>query len=253
VLASLAAGAPATSGLLAGLGGSALSGTLSPLVRAVLDQRSVASRLSSIRTPVYLFQGREDYVFDVDQALLAYARLRGPKRLYVGDFGHAPASFASADFPGYVISESVRWFDRWLRGRGSVQPAVVLADQTGKRRRTFAKPPATVVVHAGRAARALETFGDSTVRVSVSALDRYPRLVAVVLAGQRVVTHGAVVPRVGLNTIRLADYAVQIPAGVRITVRLGPDGGALDPAYAGVPSSGTIGLGEASLDLRVLR
>jgi hypothetical protein len=87
----------------------------------------------------------------------------------------------------------------------------------------------------------------------VTRLRKYPRLVAVVLANGKPVTHGAVVPRVGANTIRLADYAVSIPKGARIQVRLGADGGSADQAYFSfAPAGGTIRFGKVSLDLSVL-
>jgi predicted acyl esterase len=250
VVAALVGSVPSSSLL----GAAGLTGTLSPFASALLAQRSVGARLGEIRTPVSMFQGRVDWVFDVDQALAAYAKLRGPKRLYLGDFGHPPSSFSSADFPSYVVAQSVRWFDRYLKGRhnGVDRPGVTLADGTGSHRVSFPRPPRTSVVHAGRATRALQTFGDSTVRVRVRSLKSFPRLVAVVLADGKPVTHGAVVPRVGTNTIRLADYVVAIAKGARVTVRLGGDGGRVDPAYSGVAARGSIRHGVATLDLHVL-
>jgi alpha-beta hydrolase superfamily lysophospholipase len=253
----------AKTGTLNSLGGGSTLGagtvgtTLSPLVSALLAQRSVAARLPTVKTPVYLFQGRDDWVFDVDQALAAYGRVAGPRKLYVGDFGHPPSTFASADFPSYVIAESVRWFDRWLKGEqnGVERPAVTLASADGKRRTAFAGVPPTVTLRLGRSARApraLETFGDSTVRVQVESVRSYPRLVAVVLANGRPVTHGAVVPHKGANTIRLGDYVVPIAKGARITVRLGRDGGP-DSAYGPATPGGTIRVGTVSLVLRVRR
>ena len=52
-------------------------------------------------------------------------------------------------------------------------------------------------------------------------MSNYPRLVATVLAGNRVITHGGIVPKVGLNTIRLADYVQYLPKGTRLTVTFG--------------------------------
>jgi predicted acyl esterase len=257
VLASLASLVPGP--LVAQFG--SLSGPPAPPLVAALAQRSVASRLRSIRTPVYLMQGRADYVFDVDQATAAFARLAGPKKLYVGDFGHPPASFASPDFPSFVLDQSVRWFDRYLKGErnGIERPAVLVADRTGTRRARFARLPRTqarriVLDRRGtaRAPTALETFGDSTVQVRVERATRAPRLVAVLLADGRVVSHGAVVPHRGTNTIRLADYAVFVPKGARLRLRLGPDGGTADPAYFGFGAAGTFKLGPATLRLRTL-
>jgi ABC-2 type transport system ATP-binding protein len=252
--------AVAKSGVLRSLGGGStlapIGPTLSPLVSALLAQRSVAAQLPTVKTPVYLFQGRDDWVFDVDQALAGYGRVAGPRKLYLGDFGHPPSTFASADFPSYVISESLRWFDRWLKDEqnGVERPAVTLASADGTRRTAFAGAPTTTPLRLGRTARAprsLETFGDSTVRVQVQSVRSYPRLVAVVLANGKPVTHGAVVPRKGANTIRLADHVVPIPKGARITVRLGRDGGP-DTAYGTATPGGTIRIGTVSLVLRVL-
>jgi predicted acyl esterase len=245
-------GGVARSGVLAQLGGpvaaAAYGTTLSPLVAPLLEQRSVAQRLGAIRTPVFLVQGKLDWVFDVDQATSAFARLRGPKKLYIGDFGHTPSSFAGPDFPGYVLDQSALWFDRFLKGRrnGVERPRVQIR---GLYR--GASVPKTRVVHAGRAVRSLTAFGGGTVRVQVRRLARYPRLVAVVRAGGQVVTHGAVVPHRGTNTIELSDYSVPIPKGSRITVQLGAAG---DPAYATASEgAGTIRFGTVRLDLHVLR
>ena len=59
----------------------------------------------------------------------------------------------------------------------------------------------------------------------------YPRLVATVFAGNRVITHGAIRPRRGLNTIRLANYVKCSPKGTRLTVVFGNSSGSADVAY----------------------
>jgi hypothetical protein len=123
--------------------------------------------------------------------------------------------------------------------------------------------PKTKVVGAGfrgtamtrvgpRFRQALETFGISTLKVQVRAIDQYPRLVATVMAGKRVITHGAIVPKVGLDTIRLANYVQYLPKGTRLTVRFGPDSGSADIAYLGFADQNSISLGPATLDLQVL-
>jgi hypothetical protein len=87
--------------------------------------------------------------------------------------------------------------------------------------------------------------------VQVRKFTNYPRLVAVVLAGNRVITHGAIKPKVGLQTIRLANYVQYLPKGTRLTVRFGGDGGP-DLAYLGFGDQGTISLGPAFLTLQTL-
>ena len=54
----------------------------------------------SIKTPVYMFQGRVDYAFDVDAGAERLSRAsRGPKHLYVGQFGHTPSTFPGPTSP----------------------------------------------------------------------------------------------------------------------------------------------------------
>ncbi|HEY6016055.1 MAG TPA: alpha/beta fold hydrolase [Gaiellaceae bacterium] len=121
-------------------------------LRAVTAPRSVVSRLGGVRTPVYMFQGRVDYAFDVDQARLAFDRLAGPKKLYVGDFGHPPSTYASPDFPGYVLAQSLDWFDHFLRGLpNGIEggPNVTLSDANGRKRVSFEGWPKTKVVGVG--------------------------------------------------------------------------------------------------------
>lgn len=266
IVAGFAQTVAARSSLIRTEATAAVQSTDMATIAALTGPRSVAPELASITTPVYLFQGRVDYAFDLDQAKLALDRLAGPKKLYVGDFGHPPSTFSSPDFPGYVLQQSLAWFDHFLRGvPNGIEggPEVTLADATGTRRAPFAGWPRTKVVGVGfrgtaaartgpRLGQALETFGDSVLRVQVRRLAHYPRLVAVVLANGKVVTHGAVVPHVGLNTIRLADYAVYLPKGTRLQLRLGPDGGRADLAYLGFGDAGSITLGAAFLDLQTL-
>ncbi|HJR93851.1 MAG TPA: alpha/beta fold hydrolase, partial [Gaiellaceae bacterium] len=60
-------------------------------VRPWAEARSSISRLGSVTTPVFMAQGRRDFLFGIDQGTRAFARLRGPKALYVGLHGHAPS------------------------------------------------------------------------------------------------------------------------------------------------------------------
>jgi hypothetical protein len=68
-----------------------------------------------------------------------------------------------------------------------------------------------------------------------------------------VISHGAIRPKKGLDTIRLANYVQYLPKGTRLTLSLGPDGGAADFAYLGFPGAGgSITLGSAFLTLQTL-
>ena len=97
------------SGLVAGLAGSIPEAKRDPsldgdpggslcrkrcaLVQPWAAERSSLSRLGSVTTPVFMAQGRRDFLFGIDQAALAFKRLKGPKLLYLGLHGHAPSTF----------------------------------------------------------------------------------------------------------------------------------------------------------------
>jgi len=214
---------------------------------------------------VYMFQGRVDYAFDVTQAENAYLRLRGPKHLYIGQFGHPPSTFATPDI-AYMQSQTLAWFDHYLRGAPNgidkTKPVTVAA-ATGPRRTSFTGIPKTKVVTVGfrgttlgprtgpRLRQALETFGVSVLKVQVRKLQSFPRLVATVRAGNRVITHGAIAPKLGLQTIRLANYVQYLPKGSRLNVTFADNSGG-DIAYLGFGEAGSISLGPATLSLQVL-
>lgn len=243
----------------------AVRSTNLPALQALLAQRSAITRLPRITTPTYMFQGRVDYAFDVTQALNGFNRLTGPKRLYIGQFGHTPSTFPGPDLP-YVMAQGVAWFDRWLRGApNGIERAkpLTIAAATGARRVSYAGLPKTKVVGVGfrgtalrrggpKFRQALETFGVSLLRVQVRSVTSDPRLVATVFAGNRVITHGAIKPRRGLQTIRLANYVQYLPKGTRLRVVFGDSSGSADAAYLGFGESGSIVLGPAYLSLQAL-
>src|SRR5213078_799291 len=68
-----------------------LTGNVTAVVKGVEAARSSRSKLHSLTVPTLLLQGRQDFLFDIDQALAAYKLLAGPKGLYLGDLGHPPA------------------------------------------------------------------------------------------------------------------------------------------------------------------
>jgi esterase/lipase len=255
----------ARSPLIAGAENDAVHSTNLARVKALADPRSSLTKLPSVVTPVYMFQGRVDYAFDVTQAENGYTSLRGPKHLYIGQFGHPPSSFSTPDI-AYMQSQTVAWFDHYLKGAPNgidkTQP-VTIAAATGSKRTSFAGIPKTKTITVGfrgttlgprvgpRFGQALETFGVSVLRVQVRKVQRFPRLVATVRAGNRVITHGAIAPKVGLQTIRLANYVQYLPKGTRLNVSFGDSSGG-DIAYLGFGDSGSISLGPASLSLQVL-
>jgi len=243
----------------------AVHSTNLPALKALTSARSSYTGLPSVKTPVYMFQGRVDYAFDVTQAENGYLREKGPKHLYLGQFGHTPSTFSTPDI-AYMQSQTLAWFDHYLKGAPNgidKSKPVTLAAATGSRRVSYAGIPKTKVVGSGfrgttlgprvgpRFRQALETFGVSLLKVQVRKVSNYPRLVATVRAGKRVITHGAIVPKVGLQTIRLANYVQYLPKGTRLSVSFSDSSGD-DVAYLGFGESGTISLGSAFLSLQVL-
>ncbi len=234
-------------------------------IKTLVAPRSALTGIYNIKTPTYMFQGRVDYAFDVTQALNGYTRLNAPKHLYIGQFGHAPSTFPGPDF-AYVMAQGLAWYDHYLRGvPNGIEKAkpVTIAAATGAKHTSYAALPKTKVVGAGfrgtgprrtgpRFGQALETFGVSLLKVQVQKVTNYPRLVATVFAGDRVITHGAIRPRRGLQTIRLANYVQYLPKGTRLTVVFGDSSGSADVAYLGFGEQGTISLGAAFLSLQVL-
>jgi len=265
VVAALAQSVIARSPLLAAEARNAIESLDLPAIKALADARSVYPALPRITTPVYIFQGRVDWAFDVTQALNGFRRVKGPRKLYIGQFGHTPSTFPGPD-AGYVLQQGLAWFDHWLQGAQNgieATPPVTIAASTGSRRASFRAVPKTKVIPVGLRGTALrrtgggfrrpvETFGVSLLKVQVRRVSHYPRLVATVLAGGKPVTHGAVVPKRGLQTIRLANYVQYVPRGTRLTVVFGPASAAPDLSYLGFGDRGSISLGPAELELQVL-
>jgi esterase/lipase len=255
----------ARSPLVASIENDAIHSTNLAAVKSLADARSPLAKLGSIKTPVYLFQGRVDYAFDVTQAENGFLRAAGPRHLYIGPFGHPPSTFPGPDI-AYVTAQGLAWFDHYLRGEPNgidKSPPVTIASANGKKRSTYPGLPKTKVIPVGfrgttvrrtgpRFQQALETFGVSLLKVQIARVVGYPRLVATVLAGNRVITHGAIVPKRGLQTIRLANYVQYLPKGTRLTVVFGSSSGSVDPAYLGFGDEGSITLGTADLQLQAL-
>ena len=114
-------------------------------LRAWTAARSSRKLLKTVKTPVFMFQGRRDFAFDIAQAKAGYALLKGPKRLYVGDFGHSPSTFPGPDFAQMIGARQARGSTRYL-GTATDDDR---ADQRWRRARgaascaRFAKLPAT--------------------------------------------------------------------------------------------------------------
>ena len=252
------------SGLVAGLAGSipetkrdpslaavqaaAFAGN-SAVVRPWAAKRSSLSKLGSVTTPVFLAQGRRDFLFGIDQATLAFKRLRGPKALYLGLHGHAPSTFPAAD-TGFLMSQIRAWFDCYLGqsacsrapGAFALTPegftggqVTWAASQPGTTASTVAFPGVTTFARIGKSVRnsaplrkAVEVYGTPVVKATIAASGGWSRLVAVLTArtpqGREIVVGAGGVPtRNGLQklTIRLASQATFVPRGSRLTLTLG--------------------------------
>lgn len=225
------------------------------VLRAWADQRSSGKLLSKVTTPVFMFQGRRDFAFDIAQAKTGYARLKGPKRLYVGDFGHAPSTFPGPDFV-QMTSLGKAWFARYLIGTPATIPAVTLAPSPFRKKlNSFKTLPATRPLRislpgndrlsgSGRALRTsgpftgrAETFGSGTVRVDARLTGGWSRLVAVLTfrskGSDTIVSEGGV-NTTGLTgrrtlTIHLIDTATLIPKGARLSLYLASNSLAQNP------------------------
>jgi alpha-beta hydrolase superfamily lysophospholipase len=223
-----------------------------PAFRAYLASRSTRAQLSSVHIPTFMLQGRRDFAFDANQAIAAYRRVRGPKRLYLGDFGHTPAQNPPAEF-AYIAVEVRAWFDRFLKGIPNgidKRPPVEIApDPWRQPTATFRALPKTramrfsfstrsvlttdgKVVRTTKRVRHLETFGKPLVGVQLTpGPTGYKHLVAVLSAltpsGKEIVVAdggadtSSTTNRSGRVTVALQNEVTSIPRGSRLRVTLG--------------------------------
>jgi predicted acyl esterase len=272
-----------------GLAQDAIRSENTDAVKAFAAQRSSLAGLSALTTPAFFMQGRRDYAFDISQAVAGYNAVGGPKRLYLGDLGHAPAGNPDAEKPHY-LTEAREWFDRFLKGLpngvDTGKPVELAPDPwTGKtyRYKTLPKPKTmtfplkgtTTIGAGGKVVRdfklpkkALETFGAGSVTVSLASTTAWPHLVAVLSAltkdGREIVVSEGGTPTQGLTgqsnnvTIRLLDDATLIPSGSRLRLTLASASTAQNIANAlyldvGMSSSAKLTVGRATLRLPVLQ
>ena len=251
-------------------------GVVTPAVKSIEAARSWRSKLHSLAVPTLLLQGRHDFLFDIDQALAAYKLLAGPKRLYIGDLGHPPASNPAAELPTY-LGEAVTWFGHYLAGVGSVRGGVELAHDPWDGSTTpYSAPPGTRHISVnlpgskriaangsvGRFVRPtggpLETFGNSSLSVRYSRNSALTEIRAMVsVKGGTVVTVGAAKIRGGSGVVRipLVDEAVLLPRGHRLAVTVG--GISADGVYlalgVGPGSPPAVTIGRITLNLSLLK
>jgi predicted acyl esterase len=264
----------------------AITGQNLGAVHAFADQRSVRRLLGNIRVPTFLMQGRRDFAFDPDHAVTAYARLKVPKRLYLADFGHAPA----ANPPGeaaHVLPEAREWFDRYLKGLPNGidrKPPIEVAPDpwTGRTfqyrtlpaRKTLrlSFPGRAEIGSAGKVARTkprlrarTETFGSPVLRVSLASPNGWPQVVAVLSAltpqgKELVVSAGGARLRLGPKPkqvkVRLISQLTAIPKGSRLRLTIAATSTAQSPGnllyLTGVPRSSRLVVGPAGLSVPLM-
>lgn len=287
------------SGLVAGLAGSIPETKRDPSLTAAVAaafagnaaavrpwaaERSSLAKLGSVTTPVFMAQGRRDFLFGIDQGSLAFQRLRGSKAFYLGLHGHAPSTFPAAD-SGVLMTYVRAWFDCHLRGLACAPgPNVYIAPESfsGQVVRRGTLPPVTpsivafpgvstfartgkLVRSAAPLRKAIEVYGSPTVKATISASGGWSRVVAVLTARtpqgkEIVVSAGGVPTKNGLQkvSIRLASQATFVPRGSRLTLTLGSSSLAQSTSnllYLDLPMAATarVRVGNAVLTLPGLR
>jgi ABC-2 type transport system ATP-binding protein len=232
---------------LASLTAAAFAGNTAA-VKPWAAERSSLSKLGSVTTPVFMAQGRRDFLFGIDQGVRAFNRLKGPKVLYVGLHGHAPSTFPAAD-TGFLMTQTHGWFDCFLaQSPCSRAPAAVAVAPEGYSAGaipwrgtlppvspTFVSfPGVTTFARSGKAVRtsaplrrSIEIFGAPSVQTSIAASGGWSRLVAVLTArspsGKEIlVSAGGVPTKPGAQkvTIRLINQATFVPKGSRLALTL---------------------------------
>jgi predicted acyl esterase len=260
----------------------ALAGTNLSALRSFAQERSVRHLLDRVRTPVFMIQGRRDFAFDMEQALAAFSRLRGPKRLYLTGLGHSPAPNPPAE-RSHAFRQARLWFDRFLKGVPNgidSQPRIEIAPDPwrGTNVGLRALPRRKVVSYRLRGSRAiegtgavvrtlrlpprpLELFGSPLVQATVSTRTGWRHLVASLSAitpdrREFVVSTGGVsTASLGRKarrvTIRLLSNATLIPAGSVLKLTLAATS---TPVYVvGVAPESRLTIGRVTVSLPALR
>jgi pimeloyl-ACP methyl ester carboxylesterase len=256
-------------------------------VRAFSQQRSTRHLLGTAQLPPTLFfQGRRDFAFGLEQGISAWTRLRGPKALYIGPFGHAPSRFPGPD-SAVMMQRAVQWFNSYVRGLPAppdLPPVELASDPFNRPTRGSSTLPATRTLRytltgrrtigaAGKVVRRValgrsmrETFGAPVARIQASSTTGWSHLVAVLVArtpsGQEIVVSEGGAPtelarRPRTVTIRLISQVTAIPARSRLELTLAATSTAQNPAnllyLVPVSDRARITIGRVQLTLPVLR
>jgi len=259
---------------------SLITSTNMATVTALAATRSVASKLSSVATPTLMIQGRRDFLFDIDQALAAFKALKGPKRLYLGQIGHAPGSSNPPD-AAYTWGLTVKWFDRFLKGTANGVDKKVIElghDPTDGKPTVYTSLPklktasvtlpgtSTLSGSNGKLVRSArltggphDTFGVTKVLVRYSNAQSFDRLVAVLAVGTTPISAGGVKlsGESGKATISLMNQVVRIKPGQKLTLYLSSTSLAQSPTnalyLAAVQPSAHITIGRVTVTASMLQ
>ena len=217
-------------------------------VKPWAEARSSLSKLGTVTTPVFMAQGRRDFLFGIDQGARAFRQLKGPKVLYVGLHGHAPSTFPAAD-TGFLMSQVRSWFDCFLAqtpcSRAPAAFAITSETFSGNIPWRGTLPPVsptfvsfpgvTTFARSGKAVRtsaplrkAIEIYGAPTVQTSIAASGGWSRLVAVLTArtpqGKEILVGRRRRPHQGGRSEghdpALASQATFVPKGSRLSLTL---------------------------------
>jgi hypothetical protein len=180
----------------------------------------------------------------MDQAIAAWKLLAGPKRIYLGDLGHAPAKNPTLEEPVY-ITEAVLWFEQYLTGSSGAAAGLELAHDPWDGKTTLYKTlPATqkasvnlpgkttltggtssAIRHVRLTGGPHETFGDGFLTVHYSGAKNWTHLVARVSVknNETPITEGAapITSSSGVVKIPLMNEAVLVPRGKSLSIGLG--------------------------------
>jgi predicted acyl esterase len=251
-----------------------------PAAQTLLGSRSSLRLMSALTTPSFLFQGRRDFAFDIDQATAAYRQLAGPKRLYIGDFGHSPSSFPGPDL-AHILDLSTRWYDRFLKeepnGVDKEKPVQVASDPwrtavsyatvpqvkrftlSHKGLRSLA-PRGKLVYRFAPLKKTVEQFGPPVATVVAKTARDWPHIVAVLTAGDTVLSEGGTITPAGKGTWRvtfkLISDANLLKKGTRLTLTVGGTSTVQSTAnllyLKPVPDDARLKIGSVSISVPVL-
>ena len=216
-----------------------------PAVRTLLGARSSLRFMSTVTTPSFLFQGRRDFAFDIDQATAAYRQLAGPKRLYVGDFGHSPSKFPGPDL-AHILDLSTRWYDRFLKdepnGVDKEKPVQVASNpwHSATSYATIPKVKRFALVSSGARSltakgklvytfpplkRKIEEFGAPVLTVTAKSATNWPHVVGVLTAGGTVLSEGGTITPDGKTSWTLRFNLISagnlLKKGTRLRLTIG--------------------------------